>query len=164
MLKLKRILHPTDFSESAKGAFQLACSLARDHGAELVALHVLSTPLMSVSLAMRTKDSVFRGEIVKQFKDSHTFPGIHVSCHLADGDPAEEILHYAKEQHCDLIVMGTHGREGLWRTIMGSVAEEVSRSANCPVLTVRPPSERDTIQSRSQPQTERSSTEGTIRC
>ncbi len=56
-----------------------------------------------------------------------------------DGDPAREILRVAAENECDLIVMGTHGRTGLERVLMGSVAEAVSRKAPCPVLTAKPP-------------------------
>ena len=56
---------------------------------------------------------------------------------VSDGDPATEILHMAHEMNCDLIVMGTHGRKGLSRLLMGSVAEEVLRKAQCPVLVVK---------------------------
>jgi nucleotide-binding universal stress UspA family protein len=55
------------------------------------------------------------------------------------GDPAEEIVRYAHEHEVDLIVMGTHGREGVMRMVIGSVAETVVRRAPCPVLTVHPP-------------------------
>jgi nucleotide-binding universal stress UspA family protein len=62
-----------------------------------------------------------------------------VEIHLDDGDPASEILDRADEQECDLIVMGTHGLTGLRRILMGSVAEQVSRKATCPVLTLKVP-------------------------
>jgi nucleotide-binding universal stress UspA family protein len=58
---------------------------------------------------------------------------------LADGVAAEEIVHAAVDHKCDLIVMGTHGRSGLGRLVMGSVAEEVMRKAPCPVLTLKAP-------------------------
>ncbi len=58
---------------------------------------------------------------------------------LAEGDPAEEILRLSEAQHCDLVVMGTHGKTGLERYLTGSVAEEVLRKAVCPVLVVKTP-------------------------
>jgi hypothetical protein len=68
-------------------------------------------------------------------------PTVHVEHRLADGNPSEEILRQARDTGCDLIVMGTHGRRGLGRLLLGSVAEEVMRKAPCPVLTVKlPPS------------------------
>jgi nucleotide-binding universal stress UspA family protein len=60
-----------------------------------------------------------------------------VAHHLVRGDPAAEIVRLARKAKCDLIVMGSHGRTGLQRLLMGSVAEEVARNAHCPVLTVR---------------------------
>jgi nucleotide-binding universal stress UspA family protein len=66
-------------------------------------------------------------------------PRLEVRHRLAEGDPAEEILRAAEEEGADLIVMGTHGRGGLSRLLMGSVAEAVMRKALCPVLTVRGP-------------------------
>jgi nucleotide-binding universal stress UspA family protein len=64
-------------------------------------------------------------------------PKVRVRYLLVEGNPAAEILSAAREGNCDLIVMGTHGRTGLNRLLMGSVAEEVVRKAPCPVLTVR---------------------------
>jgi nucleotide-binding universal stress UspA family protein len=62
-----------------------------------------------------------------------------VERHVRDGDPSEEILAVARETRSDLIVMGTHGRTGVGRLLMGSVAEQVMRRATCPVLTVKTP-------------------------
>lgn len=66
--------------------------------------------------------------------------GVRVRHRLVEGQPVDEILRLAKETGCDLIVMGTHGRTGLGRMLMGSVAEKVVRTASCPVVTVREPS------------------------
>jgi nucleotide-binding universal stress UspA family protein len=66
-------------------------------------------------------------------------PKVHVEHRLAEGEPDETILRVARESNCDLIVMGTHGRTGLRRALMGSVAEQVVRLATCPVLTVNSP-------------------------
>jgi nucleotide-binding universal stress UspA family protein len=66
-------------------------------------------------------------------------PKVHVEHLLVEGDPVAQILRGATETNCDLIVMGTHGRTGLSRLLMGSVAEGVIRKAACPVLTVKMP-------------------------
>jgi nucleotide-binding universal stress UspA family protein len=66
-------------------------------------------------------------------------PGVRVTHHLLRGDPAPEIVPWAGEAKADLIVMGTHGRDGLPRLVPGSVAGGVMRHAPCPVVTVRPP-------------------------
>lgn len=147
MLKINRILHPTDFSEPARAAFSFACSLARDHGARVTVLHVSPTEWASVSLATQQKGPVVRGELIQQLKESHHEPTVRIACHLAEGNPSEEILRWASNEHSDLIVMGTQGRSGLSRMIMGSVAEDVCRHAPCPVLTlnqIAPTSEGET--------------------
>jgi nucleotide-binding universal stress UspA family protein len=78
-------------------------------------------------------------------------PNVAVEHHLKEGDPSTEILQYAQQIKCDLIVMGTHGRSGLGRLFLGSVAEQVLRKAPCAVLTVKTPvaasaSSSDTLQ------------------
>ncbi len=67
-------------------------------------------------------------------------PGVQVEHRLEEGDAASEILRVAREGKCDLVVLGTHGRTGLRRLLMGSVAEQVVRQAPCPVVTVKAPS------------------------
>jgi nucleotide-binding universal stress UspA family protein len=67
---------------------------------------------------------------------------VAVEQRLAEGDPAAEILHLATDTGCDMIVLGTHGRTGLDRLLMGSVAEQIVRKAPCPVLTVKAPQSR----------------------
>src|SRR5262249_33247405 len=68
---------------------------------------------------------------------------VRVEHRLAEGDAAAEILRVARETNCDLVVMGTHGRKGLGRLLMGSVAEQVVRKAPCPVLTLKTPFEAE---------------------
>ena len=133
MLPIRTILQPTDFSDRSEHAFRLAWSLARDHGARLVLLHVVvptEDPWMQPD----------RNEVRKQLNELPA-PGaeVRVERQLTEGIPATEILRVAAETHSDLIVMGTHGRTGLSRTLMGSVAEQVVRRASCPVLTVKTP-------------------------
>ncbi len=143
MLHFRTILHPTDFSPAAEEAFQLAGSLARDHGARLVILHVHPlTPGAEFPVEWPEEEvKDYKEEIWDEFHrleavDPH-IRDVRVECKLREGDPAQEILCLAGDIDCDLIVMGTHGRTGLTRLLMGSVAEKVLRKALCPVLTMK---------------------------
>lgn len=137
MLPLKTILHPTDFSEAAKHAFEVACALARDHAGSLVLLYVVPPPMSyGETLARQPPDSFYR-QMWNKIHELETPAGIRVEHRLEDGDPTRMILEVARDTNCDLIVMGTHGRTGLSRLLMGSVAEKVLRRAPCPVLTVK---------------------------
>lgn len=141
MFPFKTILHPTDFSRGADYAFGLAASIARDHGARLIVLHVNPPPLNDFAVA--EKDRMFKQglwDVIHRLevKDPRVRE-VHIDTVWVDGDPVHEILHAAADNHCDLIVMGTHGRTGISRLVMGSVAERVSRKAPCPVLTARTP-------------------------
>jgi nucleotide-binding universal stress UspA family protein len=144
VLQFQSILHPTDFSERSQYAFNLACLLARDHDARLILLHVWSAPLVPVAAAgptpLRPED--FSPEpLEQQLRQLHLpEPSIRVEHRLEQGNAAVEIVRVAQESHCDLIVIGTHGRTGLERLLMGSVAEQVLRNAPCPVLAVKTPS------------------------
>lgn len=137
----RTIMHPTDFSEHSDLAFHLAVSMARDYGARVVVVHVTAPPaayygegvfpVMPAGEPDRLRDQL--GRLVAQE------PKVLTEHFLLVGDAATEILEKAEEVHCDLIVMGTHGRSGLDRLLMGSVAEQVVRKAPCPVLTVKLP-------------------------
>jgi nucleotide-binding universal stress UspA family protein len=141
MLPLRAILVPVDFSEHSDSVFRLACSLARDHGARVYLLHVLATPAavyaggMVLAVPNDNKDQAWNS--LRQFQAPD--PSISVEPRLAEGDAADAILRVIADLHCDLVVMGTHGRTGLGRLLMGSVAEKVVRRAPCPVLTVKIP-------------------------
>jgi nucleotide-binding universal stress UspA family protein len=141
MLAIKTILHPTDFSERSDPAFRLACSLSRDYGARLVILHVAEPPpavaAEGVLMLPPTIDLERLRERLQQLRPEDQ--KVLVEHLLVQGGAAEEILQVAAEKKCDLIVMGTHGRTGLGRLLMGSVAEQVVRKASCPVLTVKTP-------------------------
>jgi nucleotide-binding universal stress UspA family protein len=147
MLPIRVILHPTDFSPRSEPAFQLACSLARDAGARLIVLHVLEVPLLIYSgVAMAPPpppplpSEEERRAIREQLRRVRPpDPAVAVEHRLEAGDPASGILQVAQETGCDLIALGTHGRTGLARLLMGSVAEKVVRGATCPVLTVKTP-------------------------
>jgi nucleotide-binding universal stress UspA family protein len=140
MLPVHTILHPTDFSEQSSHAFRLACALARDYGARLIILHVAMRPTMAYGegfVPVGVDD--YRLEAQEKLDRLDAGPSISAQHRLEDGDPVSEILRVAEEIHCDLIVMGTHGRTGLARLLMGSVAEPVVRKALCPVVTVKSP-------------------------
>ena len=141
MLPINTILVPTDFSKRSEQAFQFAGALARDHGAKLVVLHVMPASLMAygegvIAYEPEGYEQSLRDKL-HQLKVND--PRVEVDYRLHEGDAATEILHVAGEVHADLIVMGTHGRSGLARLLIGSVAEYVLRKADCPVLTLKTP-------------------------
>ena len=137
MLAFRAILHPTDFSREAELAFQLAGSLARDHGAELIVLHVEPPAAPEITLGLQ-KEMIWE-EFHQLEQTDPQVRELRIRCEFVEGDPARAILRVAAEAGCDLIVMGTHGRSGLTRLLAGSVAEQVLRQAPCPVLTVKAP-------------------------
>ena len=143
MLPIRTVLHPTDFSRHSEIAFRLACSLARDYGAELYVLHVEPLPVTALGgpMALPPLPEEYGREAMEEKLRALRAenPDIVVAYRFGRGDAATEILRTAEKTHCDLIVMGMHGRTGLNRLIMGSVAEQIVRRATCPVLTVRTP-------------------------
>ncbi len=139
MLSIHTILHPTDFSEQAGYAFQMACSLARDFDARLILLHVAPVIVYGEGVPIPQSPKImeeFNQHLQRLHPDD---PGIRLERMVTEGDPVTEILRVARENKCDLIAMGTHGRSAIGRFLMGSVAQTVVRKANCPVLTVKNP-------------------------
>ena len=147
MMRLKRILFPTDFSRFSRHALPHAVKLAREHGAELHLLHAivlheddpyeLAHQLPDVSRIRGILDEVARNRMGDLIQD-HDVPDLVISqVHRRDVSAAPPIVEYAREAAIDLIVMGTHGRRGFRRLLMGSVAMEVIRLAPCSVFTVR---------------------------
>jgi len=143
MLPIKTVLYPTDFSAPSEYAFQVACSLARDYGAKLVVLHVDMPPVTIGEVISYMEPEDYKEKLWDEFRRLQASePGIRdlrVETKLVEGNPAKEILAAANEIKPELIVMGTHGRTGLGRLLMGSVAEEVVRKSPFPVLTVKTP-------------------------
>ncbi len=142
-----KILVPTDFSDCAAAAQATAVDLARRLGGEIVLLHVLvEAPLYGEGLLSAPRvQSVYdaqrkwaEGALAAQTADLRG-DGIKASWRAMAGVPFEEIVSIAVEECADMIVIGTHGRTGLNRVLLGSVAERVIRLARCPVLTVRRP-------------------------
>ena len=141
-MKLKTILHPTDFGPSSRQSFQIASSLAHDYGARLVVMHAVMSPAAVVyrEIVMQGDfDGTFEGVRKELQKIVPEDSAIAVEHRLQEGAPATEILKLSKELNADLIIMGTHGRTGAGK-LMGSVAEKVVRTSSCPVLTVKVPS------------------------
>jgi MFS superfamily sulfate permease-like transporter/nucleotide-binding universal stress UspA family protein len=142
VLPIKAILHPTDFSEHADFAFQQTCAIAREHGARLMVLHVCppavaTSKIEAAMLPSEAEKERLRAELSRRRPLDTKLRVEHL---FQEGEPVEQILQVARECHCDLIVMGTHGRTGLSRLLMGSVAEAVVRTAPCPVITIKGPS------------------------
>lgn len=141
---MKRIVCPTDFSDAAEAAERQAAALAGPLGAELVLLHVATeTPLWRESLAVQVR-AVFEAQrkwvadTLAARAAALSGRGVSVRWLVKVGVPWEEIVRAATDERADMIVMGTQGRTGLDRLLLGSVAERVVRAAPCPVLTVRP--------------------------
>jgi nucleotide-binding universal stress UspA family protein len=130
MIRIRRILYPTDFSSYSNQAYFHAVALAENHGAQLTILYVYHE-------AGGDEDRNYWQEQLEQIRPVD--PGIAVRHVFLNGDPATEIVRYARDSAADLIVMGTHGRTGLERLLMGSVAEKVMRDAACSVLVVKLP-------------------------
>ncbi len=147
MLQIQTILHPTDFSPRSAEAFEIACSLARDYDARLIVLHVFVPPVVpsgpeAVPAASLEEEKQTAQEQIRQLQPpAANVPTEH---QVKEGDPATVILQVAEQAGCDLIVMGTHGRTGLTRLLMGSVSERVVRNGPCPVLTVKTPQRDET--------------------
>jgi nucleotide-binding universal stress UspA family protein len=139
-MKLQTILFPTDFSPASETALEVATAVARDTGARLVILHVKHEPNPNrqeagISGVPVDPDSFSLTRLLDEVKPADAAV-THVH-RLVAGVPAEEILKLAEAERADLVVMATHGRTGLMRLLMGSVAEEVVRRAPCAVLTVK---------------------------
>ncbi len=142
MVPFRTILCPTDFSDYARAAFHLACSLARQHGAKLILLHVVDVlygkqTYGGFEVEIRSDDYPKKQmETLQELRCP--FPEVPVEYVVAEGSPVEQILRVAQQKQADLIVMGTHGETGLRRMLLGSIAEQVLRAAPCPVVTTRP--------------------------
>ncbi|HJZ59942.1 MAG TPA: universal stress protein [Gemmataceae bacterium] len=141
MLPIHTILHPTDFSDRSHYALHLAGALARDYGAGLMLLHVIPQSIIGYGEGVIPPDPDVLLEEARADLDRLIVPDLDTPVwrRTGNGDPAATILRVARETNTDLIVMGTHGRTGLSRLLMGSVAEQVVRRASCPVMTVKTP-------------------------
>jgi nucleotide-binding universal stress UspA family protein len=138
--EIRVILHPADGSDVSEAALRVARSLARDRGARLILLQVLPFEVLFNELAVPVDPEEYRAalERVGRHLDGPDLK-YPVETRVSRGDAADEILRTGKEVGADLIVMGTHGRTGLGRLLLGNVAESVLPEADCPVLVVKTP-------------------------
>jgi nucleotide-binding universal stress UspA family protein len=138
---IRTILHPTDLSDRCAEAFRVACSLAETHAARVIVVHVPEPAAAPTGMAPAPPHPEgHRGGMEEWLRRSHQPPpGVRVEYRVEEGDVATAIVSAAQATACDLVVMGTHGRTGLGRLLMGSVAETVLRTAPCPVVTVKTP-------------------------
>ena len=145
MSVFRRILHSTDFSAASAPAFQRAAMLAKACRVPLVLLHVMTPPSPFIGegttphtyaelllLARRSARKRLTALLTRARRQ-----GIRAQAVFVEGLPAEEILRATRRARADLVVIGTHGRSGVSRLFMGSVAERVVRESRVPVLTVR---------------------------
>lgn len=140
MTTVKSILVPTDFSETSYAALNYAIGMAQAFGAQLYLMHVpgelgigfeANFPVGRFETAARERlDALLSQEEIERLRPEYA---------LRLGTPATEIVRYADARDVDMIIMGTHGRSGVAHLLMGSVAEQVVRTAPCPVLLVRHP-------------------------
>jgi nucleotide-binding universal stress UspA family protein len=141
------ILVPTDGSDAAEAAVNHAVRLASNHDARLHGLYVVdsgSYATMEIGSAMITDALRTEGErSVGVVADAAAAAGVDAVTDIVEGPIADGVLDYAADHGIDLIVMGTHGRSGLDRYLLGSVTERVVRSSTVPVLTVRSDADAD---------------------
>jgi nucleotide-binding universal stress UspA family protein len=145
MFQPQLILHPTDYSDCASYAFGIAVDLARQYGARILMLHVVDTlgpEYVTHGEAVSERQPIGHlHHLLEELERVQLPPGSPLSVQrvLKEGDPGPVIAEVAAREHCDLIVMGTHGRSMLSKFLTGSVTDKVAHLVTCPVLTVRAP-------------------------
>jgi nucleotide-binding universal stress UspA family protein len=139
----KKILCPIDYSECSAKALRYAAGLALKDSSRLYLMHVIDKRIYEYEEpmyeALPRPDEARLKEKLTESIPKEIRSDINVETIVTAGIPANEIINAAREKEVDVIVMGTHGRTGIAHAVMGSVAENVVRSAPCPVLTVRHP-------------------------
>ena len=140
MKEIKKLLVPTDFSPCSQTAIAYAISFAGQLNATLLLIYVLEPVGYPIDFAMIDRPELEekkKRQALNRVARSARQKGIEVETRLFRGDPSVEIVREAENRHCDLIVMGTHGRKGISHLLMGSVAERVVRTSPVPVVTIR---------------------------
>jgi nucleotide-binding universal stress UspA family protein len=143
-MELRNILVATDFSPAAERALDTAIELARENGGRLTLLHVCEIPAYSTpTFSMYVPSPEQSGDIIAAArrgldaaKERCAAAGIAADTAWVAGAPASEIVRFAAVRDFDIIVVGSHGRRGVRRFVLGSVADAVVRNADRPVLTV----------------------------
>ena len=146
MSRFRRILHPTDFSSASTAAFKRAIAMAKKDRSELVLVHVLAPPMPiagegyippNVYEDLEASAQRYAEKRLATLKDKAKTAGVRASTVIREGVADEQIVRAARAKKADVIVIGTHGRTGLAKLFLGSVASRVVTAAPCPVLTVR---------------------------
>lgn len=140
-IQIKNILFTTDFSPASRAAVPYAMQLAKHYGAKLHVLHVrppVINPMTQPSTWKSLEEAAKRESDQQRQEILNLFTGVEVEVLLNEGDLWSNIEAAVKGAGIDLIVMGTHGRSGIAKVLLGSTAEEIFRQATCPVLTVGP--------------------------
>jgi nucleotide-binding universal stress UspA family protein len=139
-MKATKIVVPTDFSAASDAVLNYATTLAKDTGATLLITHVEEPMPAYVGEGYYGMPNPPNPEVRRMLEAVRPADAaVKYEHRILIGNPAEEIVRLAADEHADLIVMGTHGRTGLSRLVMGSVAEEVVRRSPCPVFTLKQP-------------------------
>ncbi len=142
MITIKSILCPMDFSDASKNAYRYACEFARSMGSKVILLNVIEPrPIaaeMSLNYIPLEEDlaAAAKEDFIPLVKDAEAM-GIDVTADVTIGLPAESILQHVADLDVSMLIMGSHGKTGLSRLLMGSVAEAVIRKATVPVLIVK---------------------------
>ena len=142
----RRIVHPSDFSKASGAAFKKAVEMAKTQRAELMIVHVVNpivpvagdgyvSPKMYEEIAASTREWADKqlDKLVAKAKQA----GVRAKGFVLEGSAHDQIVRFGKSKHAELMVLGTHGRSGLAKLFLGSVASRVVTAATCPVLTVR---------------------------
>ena len=146
MSRMRLIIHPSDFSPASRPAFTRAIAAAKEHRAELLLVHVLANIIPMVGdgyISPQVFDDMVKASSTHAQRRLDALiaaakkAGVRARGLILEGVAWEQLVRTARARKADLIVMGTHGRTGLARLFLGSVAERVVGSAPCPVLTVR---------------------------
>jgi nucleotide-binding universal stress UspA family protein len=141
-IAIARVLYATDFSQQAARALPYALSIARKYGAILLPFHVVSPSPLPAGFPAQSWQAV----VAQAIREAHSslerlepkWKNVQHKIRVCCGDAGTEISKIVRDEHIDLVVLGTHGRTGVRKALMGSVAEAVFRHAACPVLTVGP--------------------------
>ena len=145
MIEIRRILCPVDFSDHSRRALDHAVAIARWYKSTVTVLQVYSPvpvaafgpgPVVFEPMVLTAVDRDQLLADVRTFAETESAPEVPLEAVVREGNTAGEILEQATSMKADLLVMGTHGRSGFERVVLGSVAEKVLRKASCPVMTV----------------------------
>jgi nucleotide-binding universal stress UspA family protein len=147
MLRVSNILVPVDFSPGSSACVEYATAVAEALHSNVTLFHVFQTADLMVAIVPgadadvddATGRALAERSVERLRAETRSRAGVRVSAVVVHGSPSEEIVSFAHDKSFDMVVIGTHGRTGLSRALMGSVAEAVVRRASCAVLTLHFP-------------------------